>query len=124
MADENDGPPCVRAALWSDPSDSDADMARGVHGSPRGGDCVTFGPDVTERFCARNGLALVVRSHQVVGHGYKVMHGGRLVTVFSARNYGGTLGNDAALLLIAEDDDGALRVRPKRLFHLVSAAGV
>ena len=45
------------------------------------------------------------------------MHGGRLVTVFSARNYGGTLKNDGALLLVAEDDDGSLRIRPKRLIH-------
>ena len=30
-------PAWVVQALWSDPSDSDADMRRGVHMSPRGG---------------------------------------------------------------------------------------
>lgn len=70
----------VTQALWSDPSDSDADMRRGVHNSPRGGKIVTFGPDVTEKFCDDNAVDVVVRSHQYVRHGYKYMHGGRLVT--------------------------------------------
>ena len=107
-----------RQALWSDPSDSDADAMRGVHGSPRGPEAVTFGPDVTSRFCEANNVSMVVRSHQWVPHGYKVMHGGRLLTVFSARNYEGRVRNDSAILLIAEDDDGNLRVRPKRLLQL------
>ena len=45
-----------------------------------------FGPDVTEAFCAREGLQLIIRSHQFVAEGVKFMHSGRLVTVFSARN--------------------------------------
>ena len=61
------------------------------------------------------------RSHQFVDHGYKVMHHGHLLTVFSARNYfmkQSGLKNDSAILLVAEDDEGNLRVRPKRLLHL------
>jgi diadenosine tetraphosphatase ApaH/serine/threonine PP2A family protein phosphatase len=104
--------------LWSDPSDSDAEMNRGVHGNPqRGEGMVRFGPDVTARFCAMNGIGVVIRSHQVVHHGYKVMHGGRLLTVFSARNYLGRNTNDAALLLLATDCNGDLRVRFKQLRH-------
>jgi hypothetical protein len=118
LADDASAPSFVNQCLWSDPSDSDSDMARGVHSNPRGPGVVKFGPDVTAEFCARENVALIVRSHQFVPHGYKVMHGGRLVTVFSARNYGGQLINDSAVLLIAEDDDGNLRVRPKRLLHL------
>jgi len=117
LDDDSDAPRCVSHALWSDPSDSDADMMRGVHGSPRGEGAITFGPDVTERFCTASRILLVVRSHQWVQHGYKVMHSGRLVTVFSARNYEGCV-NDSAILLIANDDDGNLRVRPKRLLQL------
>ena len=46
------------------------------------------------------------RSHQFVDHGYKVMHHGHLLTVFSARNYfmkQSGLKNDSAILLVAED---------------------
>lgn len=123
LQDEGDAPKFVKQALWSDPSDSDAAMAMGVHGSPRGGGSVTFGPDVTEDFCVRNRVSLIVRSHQFVDHGYKVMHRGHLLTVFSARNYfmkQSGLENDSAVLLVAEDDEGNLRVRPKRLLHLSS----
>ena len=107
-------------ALWSDPSDSDSAMRRGVHESGRGEDIPEFGVDVTERFCEANGLALVVRSHQYVRHGYKVMHGGRLITLFSARNYFQRDGqtNDGAMLLLTPDCNGHLRIHPKRLAHL------
>ena len=74
-------------ALWSDPSDSDDIMRSGVHDSKRGGSIPEFGPDVTERFCREHHISLIVRSHQYVRQGYKVMHKGFLVTLFSARNY-------------------------------------
>lgn len=57
-------PPCIVQALWSDPTDSDADMARGVHSNDRGEGIPCFGPDVTESFCAANGIQLIIRSHQ------------------------------------------------------------
>jgi diadenosine tetraphosphatase ApaH/serine/threonine PP2A family protein phosphatase len=86
-------PRFVAQALWSDPSDSDAEMQRGVHHNvardPHLNDpevMKKFGPDVTEAFCAREQVQLVVRSHQFVADGVKFMHSGRLVTVFSARN--------------------------------------
>ena len=47
----------------------------------------------------------------------QVMHGGQLLTVFSARNYLDLQSNDSALLLIAYDCDGKMRIRPKRLLH-------
>ena len=106
-------------ALWSDPSDSDAEMMRGVHPNPaRGAAMKTFGPDVTARWCQENHVQLVVRSHQYVREGVKFMHSGRLATVFSARNYNNdSCPNDSALLLLAADEAGALRVRAKRLAH-------
>jgi diadenosine tetraphosphatase ApaH/serine/threonine PP2A family protein phosphatase len=73
-------PACVYQALWSDPSDSDAEMAYGVHPNKARGDkdapkAVLFGPDVTAKFCHRNRLQLVIRSHQFVRQGVKFMHG-------------------------------------------------
>ena len=91
-------------------------MMAGVHYcGARGASIPTFGPDVTRAFCLREGIRLVVRSHQYVSEGVKFMHGGRCVSLFSARNYSEMHDNDAALLLIAADEAGALRVRAKRL---------
>ena len=46
---------------------------------------------------------------------YKVFHGGRVVTVFSARNYTGSHTNDSALLVLAPDAQGNIRVHIKQL---------
>ena len=46
---------------------------------------------------------------------YKVFHGGRVVTVFSARNYTGSYTNDSALLVLAPDAQGNVRVHIKQL---------
>jgi len=108
-------------ALWSDPSDSDCVMSKGVHQNvERGQDIHQFGPDVTAKFCKREGISLIIRSHQYVRQGYKVMHAGHLITLFSARNYlaeddDWEPPNDAAMLLLAPDVNGHLRVHPKRL---------
>ena len=67
--------------LWSDPQ-----RAKGRGPSKRGVG-LSFGPDVTARFCEKNGVGLVVRSHEVKEEGYEVDHDGKLVTVFSAPNY-------------------------------------
>ena len=54
-----DVPPFVQQCLWSDPADSDADMARGVHHNASrdraraNANMVRFGLDVTCAFCAR-----------------------------------------------------------------------
>jgi hypothetical protein len=71
--------------------------------------------DITQKWCAREGISLVVRSHEYNPSGFLVMHGGRLITVFSARNYMDTALNDSALLLLTYDDTQALRVRIKTL---------
>ena len=63
-------------------------------------------------------MQLVIRSHQYVAEGVKFMHGGKLVTVFSARNYFKQASNDGALILLTpSSDDGCLRVRVKRMLH-------
>jgi len=61
-----------------------------------------FSADVTEKFCKRNNIGLIVRSHQYVQHGfgYSLLHHGRLMCVFSARNYQVNDNNAAAMLLV------------------------
>jgi hypothetical protein len=67
--------------LWSDPQPGlgRAPSKRGVG--------VAFGADVTKNFLQRNGLQLVVRSHEVKEEGYEVEHDGCCITIFSAPNY-------------------------------------
>ena len=58
----------------------------------------SFGPDITASFLARNGLQLVVRSHEVKDAGYVVEHDGKCITVFSAPNYCDQMGNQGAFV--------------------------
>mmetsp|Transcript_117107 Transcript_117107/g.303774 ORF Transcript_117107/g.303774 Transcript_117107/m.303774 type:complete len:509 (-) Transcript_117107:64-1590(-) len=113
--------------LWSDPieDDENASSSRlfGIHSSPRGKLAVKFGWNVTQAFCAANGLDLVIRSHQAKreGLGFDVMHNESLIRVFSARDYEGH-DNDCAVLSItsseegvADPSNGVLNVRPQVL---------
>jgi diadenosine tetraphosphatase ApaH/serine/threonine PP2A family protein phosphatase len=114
--DRQPAPVCVVHALWSDPTQTDDEQLNGAHPNPeRGYVAPRWGPDITAAFCHANRVQLVVRSHQFPRAGYKFMHSGHLCTLFSARNYSGTQQNDCALLLVAHDEAGALRVRSKVL---------
>mmetsp|Transcript_56583 Transcript_56583/g.132751 ORF Transcript_56583/g.132751 Transcript_56583/m.132751 type:complete len:613 (+) Transcript_56583:73-1911(+) len=110
--------------LWSDPILDNKSFQvgmYGVHPSPRRTgeqQVVEFGWNVTKGFCARNGLSLVIRSHQsrVGSLGFDVMHDDMLLRVFSARDYEDHE-NDGAVLLIrpGPEGSGALVVRPQVL---------
>lgn len=123
--------------LWSDPLDEEENGSTsksdtfGVHGSPRRQNVVTFGWNVTKMFCARNGLGLIVRSHEckLGGLGFNVMHERRLIRVFSARDYEEN-GNGAAVLSVSvsqaadsldSDSVPMLTVRPQVLCSLAEA---
>eukprot|EP00927_Polykrikos_kofoidii_P034374 TRINITY_DN29178_c0_g1_i1.p1 TRINITY_DN29178_c0_g1~~TRINITY_DN29178_c0_g1_i1.p1 ORF type:complete len:585 (+),score=110.34 TRINITY_DN29178_c0_g1_i1:142-1755(+) len=114
----------VYNVLWSDPLADDANAPElfGVHDSPRDGHhhmISTFGRDVTEAFCTRNRLVAIVRSHQATtqGYGYDVMHGGKCMRVFSARDYENQ-GNDGAILSIAEPNHAGSGQVPKLLVRM------
>ena len=83
--------------LWSDPQpfQGKAPSKRGVGFS--------FGPDITEAFLSKNGLDLLVRSHEVKDEGFVVEHGGKTVTVFSAPNYCDSMGNKGAFIHFRKD---------------------
>lgn len=82
---------CVR----KDPKDDVTGFSRN---GARGGGTVRFGADVTEAFLANNDLSLLIRSHEVAMHGYDILHNGLCVTVFSAPNYCGDVGNLGAII--------------------------
>eukprot|EP01135_Chromosphaera_perkinsii_P002725 Nk52_evm93s226 gene=Nk52_evmTU93s226 len=81
--------------LWSDPQD-----APGRSPSKRGVG-YQFGPDVTENFLNRNGLSLLIRSHEVKDNGYEIAHNGKCITVFSAPNYCDQMGNKGAFIKVS-----------------------
>lgn len=83
--------------LWTDPQPEN-----GRSMSKRGVG-LQFGPDVTKRFCDKNGLSAVIRSHEVRDEGYSVEHNGQLITVFSAPNYCDSLRNKGAVINIGSD---------------------
>ncbi|CAL0302307.1 unnamed protein product [Lupinus luteus] len=83
--------------LWSDP-DSNID---GWAESDRGVSC-NFGSDAVTEFLDKNDLDLICRGHQVVEDGYEFFAKRRLVTIFSAPNYGGEFDNAGALLSVDE----------------------
>ncbi|KAL5996173.1 hypothetical protein ACLOJK_026247 [Asimina triloba] len=81
--------------LWSDPNPD----IKGWGDSDRGVSC-TFGADVLAEFLYNNDLDLICRGHQVVEDGYEFFGQRRLVTIFSAPNYGGEFDNAGALLSV------------------------
>lgn len=89
--------------LWADPMEDS-----GIAPSPRGG-TILFGPDVTESFLKRNGLEVVIRSHQVMDNGYGIHQGGKCVTIFSAPNYIGRVGNKGAICYVMFEEDGKMK---------------
>jgi protein phosphatase len=82
------------SVLWSDPSD-DIDA---FTESPRGTGFY-FGKAVFLTFLKRNQLQAVIRGHECVSEGCLTRFDGRLYTVFSASNYCGRVGNQAAILI-------------------------
>lgn len=84
--------------LWADPKDG----FQGLRRSVRGIACY-YGSNVTDAFLQRNGLAMVIRSHECEEKGYRQLHGGRSLTVFSAPNYCGEVGNLGAVVVFRPD---------------------
>merc|ERR1719316_785119 len=80
--------------LWSDPVET-----MGKFPSKRGAG-IQFGVDITASFLRSNKLKMMIRSHQCPedNHGYFVNHQGLCLTVFSASNYCGEVGNWGATI--------------------------
>lgn len=60
--------------LWTDPQDEQG------RGPSKRGVGMQFGPDITKRFCEKNGLEAIIRSHEVRMDGYEVQHDGKCIT--------------------------------------------
>lgn len=110
------------SVLWSDPVPDADEYSFGVHDAPRDHHSAIvkrFSQEITEDFCARNGLDMIVRSHQAKsrGFGYDVLHRGQCVRVFSARDYEGH-GNDGGILSVCRwgaGEGSVVVIRPQVL---------
>ncbi|KAG2443721.1 hypothetical protein HXX76_002067 [Chlamydomonas incerta] len=88
--------------VWSDPAPNDDDT--GLQTSGRDGNVggiVRYGADRVEEFCRRNHITAILRGHEVIQEGMEIAFGGRLLTFFSAANYGGRGTNDGVILNLA-----------------------
>ncbi|ORY10584.1 Metallo-dependent phosphatase-like protein [Clohesyomyces aquaticus] len=83
--------------LWTDP------QTQPGRGPSKRGVGLQFGPDVTKRFCEKNNIEAIIRSHEVRMEGYEVEHDGRCITVFSAPHYCDSTGNKGAFIKIGPD---------------------
>jgi diadenosine tetraphosphatase ApaH/serine/threonine PP2A family protein phosphatase len=66
--------------LWNDPWTG----IKGTIASPRGAGRL-FGADVTNRHLEMLNIKLLIRGHQSCPDGYKLMHGGQVLTLFSRK---------------------------------------
>lgn len=83
--------------VWSDPDPEILDFKL----SPRGAGYL-FGADVMNKFCHDNGLAQLVRAHQLCNEGYVSYWGGKCLTVWLAPNYCYRCGNKASVLEVTD----------------------
>lgn len=83
--------------LWTDPQTEPG------RGPSKRGVGLQFGPDVTARFCEKNGLEAIIRSHEVRMDGYEEEHNGKCITVFSAPKYCDMTENRGAFINIGPD---------------------
>ncbi len=75
--------PKVFETLWNDPSEEIEDFSP----NPRGHGVKCFGKRALETFLRNNNLVMMVRSHEPVFQGYRVLFNGLLITIFSCRFY-------------------------------------
>jgi diadenosine tetraphosphatase ApaH/serine/threonine PP2A family protein phosphatase len=106
--------------LWSNPDDAHVDSNKSVcsqvwHVERKVGDKrpVEFTQNHTDAFMERNSIQLVIRSHQVPKLGACFHHKGKILTVFSAKNYNGTCANLGAVVLVCSNADGEISCRIK-----------
>lgn len=80
---------------WSDPKKHKQDWEQNDRGVS-----YTFNENALDNFMNKHKIKLICRAHQVVNNGYKFFNNKKLVTIFSAPNYCGDVGNNGAVMYI------------------------
>lgn len=112
----------VRDVLWSDPAARACDGSGFFGNENRGDGIFTASYDEIESFCVRSCVDVIIRGHEVCMNGFELSVDGRVVTLFSACNYTGSLGNSGALLCVTSkrcgDGKRKLVIYPKVVKHV------
>jgi protein phosphatase len=80
--------------VWSDPCDEIENFEKSHRGTG-----YLFGPTALKAFLDKNALKVLIRGHECVEDGYSIQFDGKLITIFSASNYCGNVGNKAAIIM-------------------------
>jgi diadenosine tetraphosphatase ApaH/serine/threonine PP2A family protein phosphatase len=72
--------PFLEELLWNDPDEA----VEGVTPSPRGAGEL-FGKAITDEVLSRLNAKILIRSHEPAPKGYKINHGGKVLTLFSLK---------------------------------------
>jgi serine/threonine-protein phosphatase PP1 catalytic subunit len=86
---------------WSDPkkhSNSSTNWIKNDRGVS-----YFFNEKALDEFMDATGIQMVCRAHQSIKTGFQFFNKQKLITVFSAPNYCGTFGNDAAVMFLNEN---------------------
>ena len=86
------------ALLWSDPSPTVDYYETSTRGSG-----FFYGKQAVAEFLENTKLEVLIRGHECVQEGISVDFDGKLITVFSASNYCGLVGNNSGVLRIQND---------------------
>ena len=81
-------------------------LAQGFLPNPKRGTAFLYSDDAIDNFFNLNGLAFVLRAHEVIGEGFTFHMNGKMMTIFSCSNYCGA-GNTASVVYI---QDSKMRV--------------
>lgn len=80
QAQENRNEVVLEDLLWSDPDEN----VEGISSSPRGAGHL-FGKKVTKQVLANINAKILIRGHESSDLGFKINHGGRVLTLFSRK---------------------------------------
>ncbi len=80
QAQEGNNEALLEDLLWNDPVEG----LQGVSLSPRGAGKL-FGEDVTAQVLGRLNAQVLIRGHETSGTGFKINHGGKVLTLFSRK---------------------------------------
>jgi protein phosphatase len=80
QAQENRNEALLEDLLWSDPDEN----LQGLSSSPRGAGQL-FGKEVTEEILEKVNAKILIRGHESSDSGFKINHGGRVLTLFSRK---------------------------------------
>lgn len=114
----NDGVLCD--LTWADPK-----IQRQLWQDSDRGVSYTFNEEALDWFIKKHNIQLICRAHQVVGEGYKFFGNQKLVTIFSAPNYCGEVGNNGAIMFIDKNLECSFTVlkpvrKPLRRYNSLS----